>query len=85
MKVVTSTARVLKHRERMARSQSNRMQALMKVAELAYLRHKQQEIFTKLFVGRIERLLLVHPKYIRKFDLLLKDANSDIRLRNKAA
>ncbi len=51
----------------------------MQAAELAYLRDRQQAVFTLAFVGRIERLLLAHPQYMRKFNLLLKDANSDIR------
>lgn len=29
-------------------------------------------------MSRIERLLLTHPKYIRKFDLFLKEINADI-------
>jgi hypothetical protein len=63
----------------MALSQSKTIQRLIKAAELAYLRDRQQAVYVQLFVDRIERCLLAHPKYIRKFDLLLKEVNSDIR------
>lgn len=67
----------------MALSQSKEIQDLMQSAELAYLRDRQQALFTLAFIGRIEWLLLAHLKYIKKFNLLLQDVNSDIRQQSR--
>ena len=43
------------------------------------VRHRQQEVYTRAFVGRIERLLLAHPRFHKRFTACLKECNVSLR------